>query len=196
MVVVQSLHHFWLYGLQQARLPCPSQSPRACSDPSPFSWWCHPTISSSVVPFFSCLLSFPASRSFPMYQLYASRSQSIGASASASVLPMNIQGWFPLGWTGWISLQSNLVLLLNETNRVRKSGQRAISERPATPSSHCSSRTHLTAFWWVHMLLDPALKGGLSLATSDEKRRKKFSGGGFEIAGEIGCLCYLWVFIT
>ena len=72
----------------------------------PLSQWCHPTISSSVVPFFFCLQSFPASGSFPMSQYFASGSQSIGASASASVLPMNIQDWFPLGWTGWISLQS------------------------------------------------------------------------------------------
>ena len=68
--------------------------------------WCHPTISSSVIPFFSCLQSFPASGSFPVNQFFASGGQSIGASASASVLPMNIQDWFPLGWTGWISLQS------------------------------------------------------------------------------------------
>ena len=182
MVVVQSFHHFWLYGLQQARLPCPSQSPKACSDPYPFSWWCHPTISSSVVPFFSCLLSFPASRSFPMNQLYASRSQRIGASASASVLPMNIQGWFPLGWTGWISLQSNLVLLLNETNS-EEEWSTCNFRKANNPQFSLFLCTRLTAFWWVHMLLDPALKGGLSLATYDEERRKKFSGGGFEIAG-------------
>ena len=70
------------------------------------SWWCHPTISSSVVPFSSLLQSFPASGSFPMSQFFTSSGQSIGVSASASVLPMNIQDWFPLGWTGWISLQS------------------------------------------------------------------------------------------
>ena len=70
------------------------------------SWWCHPTISSFVSPFSSCLQSFPASGSFPMSWLFTSGSQSIGVSASASVLPMNIQDWFPLGWTGWISLQS------------------------------------------------------------------------------------------
>ena len=80
--------------------------PRVCSDSCPLSQWCHPTISSSVVPFSSCLQSFPASGSFPRSQLFASGGQSIGASASASVLPMNIQDWFPLGRTGWISLQS------------------------------------------------------------------------------------------
>ena len=91
--------------LQHARLPCPSPTPRVYSNSCPSSRWCHPTISSSVVSFF-CLQSFPASGSFPMSQVFASGGQSIGVSASASVLPMNIQGWFPLAWTGWISLQS------------------------------------------------------------------------------------------
>ena len=76
------------------------------SNSCPLSWWCHPTISSSVIPFSSRLQSFPASGSFPMSQFFASGGQSIGVSASASVLPMNIQDWFPLGWAGWISLQS------------------------------------------------------------------------------------------
>ena len=95
----------WPHGLQHARPPCPSPTPRAYSNSHPLSQWCHPTISSSVVPFSSCLQSFPASGSFPMSQFYASGGQSIGASASASVLPMNIQDWSPLGWPGWISLQ-------------------------------------------------------------------------------------------
>ena len=94
------------HGLQHTRVPCPSPAPRAYSSSCPLSWWCHPTISSSVVPFSSHLQSFPESGSFPTSQFFASGDQSIGASASASVLPMNIQGWFPLGWTGWISLQS------------------------------------------------------------------------------------------
>ena len=94
------------YGLQHARLPCPSPTPGACSHSCPSSRWCYSTISSSVVPFSSCLWSFSASGSFPMNLFFASGGQSIGASASASVLPMNIQDWFPLGWTGWISLQS------------------------------------------------------------------------------------------
>ena len=84
-----------------------SLSPRVCSNSGPLSWWCHPTISSSVAPFSSCPLSFPASGSFPMSQLFTSGGQSTGASSSASVLPMNIQGWFPLGLTGLISLQCN-----------------------------------------------------------------------------------------
>ena len=87
-------------------LPCPSPTPGDYLNSCPSHWWCsHPTISSSVVPFSSCLQSFPASGSFPMSQFFASSGQSIEVSASASVLPMNIQDWFPLGWTGWISLQ-------------------------------------------------------------------------------------------
>ena len=93
-------------GLQHARLPCPSPTFGACSNSCPLSWWCHPTISSSVIPFSSRLQSFPGSGSFPMSQSFTSSSQSIGVSVSASVLPMNIQGWFPLGLTGLISLQS------------------------------------------------------------------------------------------
>ena len=95
----------WPQGLQHARLPCPSPFPRVCSNSCPLSQWCHPTISSSVAPSY-CPHSFPAWGSFPMSQLFASGGQSIGALASASVLPMNIQGWFPLGLTFLISLQS------------------------------------------------------------------------------------------
>ena len=94
------------HGLQHTRLPCPSLSPEVCSNSCPLSQWCHPTISSSIIPFSSCLQSFPVSWSFPMSQLFTSGGQSIGTSALTSVLPVNIQGWFPLGLTGWISLQS------------------------------------------------------------------------------------------
>ena len=94
------------HGLQNARPPCPSPTPGVYSNSCPLSWWCHPTISSSVAPFSSHLQSFPASRYFPISQFFASGGQSIGVSASASVLLMNIQDWFPLQWTGWISLQS------------------------------------------------------------------------------------------
>ena len=90
---------------QHARPPCPSSTPGAHPNSCPLSWWCHPTISSSVIPFF-CLQSYPASGSFQMSQLFASGGQSIRVSASTSDLPMNTQDWFPLGWTGWISLQS------------------------------------------------------------------------------------------
>ena len=95
----------WPHWLQHSRFPCPSQTPRACSNLSSWSWWCHPTIS-SVIPFSSCLQSFPASGSFQMSQFFESGGQSFGVSASVSVIPMKIQNWFPLGWTGQISLQS------------------------------------------------------------------------------------------
>ena len=91
--------------LQHARLPRPSTTPGAFSHSCPWSPWCHPAISSSVILFPSCLQSSPASGFFPMSQFFASGGQSIGVSASASVLPMNTQDWSPLGWTGWISLQ-------------------------------------------------------------------------------------------
>ena len=94
------------HGLQHAKLPCPSLTDGACSNSCLSSWWWHPTISSSIVPFSSCLQSFPGSGSFPMSQFFSSGGQSMGISASVSVLPMNIQDWFPLGWTGCISLQS------------------------------------------------------------------------------------------
>ena len=94
----------WSHGLQHTRLPCLSLTPGAYSNSCPSSWWCHPAISSSVFDFFSHLQSFPASGSFQMSQFFASGGQSIGVSVAASVLPMNIQDWFPLGWTDWISL--------------------------------------------------------------------------------------------
>ena len=95
----------WSHGLQHTRLLCPSPTPRAYSNSCPLSWWCHPTILSSVIPS-SRFQSFPASGSFPMSQFFTSGGQSIGASSSASILPTNIQDWFPLGLTDWISLLS------------------------------------------------------------------------------------------
>ena len=110
----------WHYGLQHASLPCPSLSPGACPNTCPSRWWCHPIILSSVVSFSHCLQTFPASRSFPMSPLFASGGQSIGTSASSSVLPMNIQGWFPLGLTGWVSLQSKGLLRVFSNTTVWK----------------------------------------------------------------------------
>ena len=100
------------HGLLHARLPCPSPTPEACSNSHPSSRWCHPTISSSAIPFSSCLQSFPASGYFLMSQFFVSGGQSIGVSASASVLPTNVQDWSPLEWTDWISLQGTLKSLL------------------------------------------------------------------------------------
>ena len=106
---IQSLscvHSLQPHELQHTRPPCPSPTPRVHLNPCPLSRWCHPSISSSVIPFSSCPQSFPASGSFQMSQLFASGSQSTGVSASTSVLPMNTQDWSPSEWTGWISLQS------------------------------------------------------------------------------------------
>ena len=111
---------FQPHGLQHARLPCPSPTPEACSNSCPWSRRCYPTISSSVVPFSSCLWSFPASGSFPMSWLFPSDGQSIGVSASASVLPMNTQCWFPLGLTGLISLQPKRLSRVFSNTTVQK----------------------------------------------------------------------------
>ena len=109
-----------LHGLQHARLSCPSLTLEACSNSCPSSWWCHPTISSSVASFSSHLQTFPASVSFPRGQFFASGGQTIGASALASVLPINIQDWFPLRLTGWISLQSGGLSRIFSNTTVQK----------------------------------------------------------------------------
>ena len=96
----------WPHGLRHIRPPCPSPTTGVYSNSCPLSWWCHPTISSSVISFPSCLQSFPAAGSFPMSQFFTSGDQSIGDTASTSVLPMNTKHWSPLGWTGWISVLS------------------------------------------------------------------------------------------
>ena len=121
---VQSSHSvvsdpLWPHGLQHSRPPCPSPAPRAYSNSCPSSRWCHSTILSSVVPFF-CPQSFPASGSFQMSHFFASGGQSIGVSASASVLAMNIQEWSPLGWAGWISLQSKRLSRVFSNTTVQK----------------------------------------------------------------------------
>ena len=106
--------------LQYNRPPCPSPTPGVYPNPCPLSWWCHPAISSSVVPFSSCPQSLPASGSLPMSQLFTSAGQSTGVSASASVLPMNTQDWSPLGWTGWIPLQSKALSRVFSNTTVQK----------------------------------------------------------------------------
>ena len=116
----------WPHGLQHARPPCPSQTPRVYSNSCPLNQWCHLTISSSVIPFSSGLHSFPASGSFQMSQFFTSSGRSISVSASASVLPMNIHDWFPLRWTGWISLQSKgLSRVLSNTTVQKQIFQRS-----------------------------------------------------------------------
>ena len=108
-----------MYRTKLTRPPCPSPIPGVYPSSCPLSQWCHPAISSSVVPF-SCLQSFPASGSFPMSPFFASGSQSIGVSASTSVLPMNTQDWSPLGWTGWIFLQSKGLSKVSSNTTVQK----------------------------------------------------------------------------
>ena len=123
------------HGLQHARLPCPAPSPRTCSNSYLWSWWCHPTISSSVVPFSSRLQSFPASGSFPKSRLFTSDGQSIGASVSASVPSMNIQGWFPLELTGLIFLQFKGILRVFSNTILQK--HKSFGAQPSLwPNSH------------------------------------------------------------
>ena len=110
----------WPHEPHHARPPCPSPTPGVHPNPCPLCQWCHPTISSSVIPFSSCLQSFPASGSFQMSQLFASGAQHIGVSASTSVLPMNTQDWSPLGWIGWIPLQSKGLSRLFSNTTVQK----------------------------------------------------------------------------
>ena len=120
---VQLLSHVRLFAtheLQHTRPPCPSQTPRVYSNSCPLSQWCQTTISCSGVPFSSRLQSFPASGSFQMNQLFASSDKTIGVSASASILPMNTQDWSPLGWTGWISLQSKWISRVFSNTTVQK----------------------------------------------------------------------------
>ena len=127
----------WPCESQHARPPCPSQTPRIHSHTCPSSRWCHPTSSSSVVPFSSCPESLPASGSFPMSQLFAWGGQSIGVSASASVLPMNTQDLSPLGWTGWISLQSNRLSRVFSNTTVQKH-QFFGTQLSSQSNSHCT----------------------------------------------------------
>ena len=118
--VAQSCPTLWPHGLQHARLPCPSPLLRACSNSCPLNCWSHPAILSSVVPFSSYLQSFLTSWSFPMSQFFTSGGQNIGVSASASVLPMNIQDWFPLGLTCLLSLRSKGLSRVFSDTRVQK----------------------------------------------------------------------------
>ena len=118
--VAQTCLTLWPHGLQHVRLLCPSPSSRACSNSGPLSQWCHPTISSSAIPFSSCLQSFPASGSFQMSQFFVSGGENIRASASESVFPMNIHDWFTLGLTGLISLLSKGLSRVSSNTTVQK----------------------------------------------------------------------------
>ena len=133
--------------LQHTRLPCPSPTSGAYSNSCPSNWWCHPTISSFVVPLPSCLQSFTASGSFPMNQFFASGGPSIGVSAAASVLPMNIQDWSPLGWTGWISLESKRPSRVSSNTTVQKH-QFFSAQLSSQSNSHIQIHDH----WKNHSL--------------------------------------------
>ena len=135
------LNSFRPHELQHTRLPCPSISPGVDSNSCPLNWWCHPTISPSIVPFSSCLQSFPALWSFPTSQLFAWGGQSTGASASALVLPMSIQGWFPFGLTGLISLQSKGLSRVFSNTTVRK------HQSFGALLSYCPTLTSVHDYW-------------------------------------------------
>ena len=142
------------HGPQHARPPCPSPAPRVYPNSCPLSRWCHQTISSSVVPFSSCLQSFPASESFPRSQLFASGSQSIGVSASASVRPMNTQEWSPLQCTGWISLQSKgLSKIFSNTTVQKVSSFSLIGQLSSLLSCQaCCSGSQILANTWSDII--------------------------------------------
>ena len=151
---VQSHSHVWLFATPwttacQASLFITNSW--ACSNSCPLCWWCHPTISSSVVPFSSCPQSFPASGSFPMSQFFASCGQSTGVLASASVLPVNIQNWFSLGLTGWISLQSKGLSRVFSTPQFKSINSLALSllYSPTLISIHDYWKSH--SFDWMDL---------------------------------------------
>ena len=163
-------------GLQHTRPPCPSPTPGVSSNSCPLSRWCHPTISSSVVPFSSCLQSFSASGSFPVSQFFASGSQSIGVSTSASVLPVNIQDWFPLGLTGLISLQSKRLSRVFSNTTVQK------NHSVFLPGEFHGQRSLAGYSSWSHKELDMierlslSLYWGLQLLRSSERTCSKEVG--------------------
>ena len=139
----------WPHELQHARPPCPSPNPGVHPNLCPLSLWCHPTISSSVIPFSSCPQSFPASGSFQMSQLFSSGGQSIEVSVSTSVLPMNIQDRFPIGWTGWISLQYKGLsrVFSNTTVQGIKSSVLSFLYSPTLTSIHATGKNIILTRW-------------------------------------------------
>ena len=140
-------------GLQHARLPCPSPTPGIYSNSCPLIQWCHPTISSCVVPFSSCLHSFPASGSFLLSRLFTSGGQNIGVSASASVLPMNIQSWFPLGVTGLISLQWLSVKNKMQNSSSYRKGLRSTKGKKKSPTQITFTLSNLAIFRQLNQML-------------------------------------------
>ena len=172
----------WPHGLQHTGLPCPSPTPGAFSNSYPLSWWCHPTISSSVVPF-SCLQSFPAAGSFPMSQFFTSSGQSNGVSASASVLPVNNQDWFPLWWTGLISLLSKGLSRVHSNTTVQKHPF-FVAQLSLWPNSHIHT-------WLL------GKKQSFSYRSKNEKSTGDFGGSRGELFPCLfqlpGGTCILWL---
>ena len=173
----------WPHRLQDARLPCPSPTPGACSNSCPSIQWCHPTILSSVVPFSSCLQSFPASGSLPMNQFFSSGGQSIGASAS--VLPMNIQDWFPSELTGLITLQSKrLSSLLHHSSKasvislqfssVQLLSRVRLFATPWVAASQAFLALRISSTW---LFLSLYLRNGISPAISVNRRELDYKEG-------------------
>ena len=172
---------------QHARPPCPSPTPRVYSNPCPSSRWCHPTISTSVIPFSSCPQSLPASGSFPMHQLSAWGGPSTGVSASASVLPMNTQDWSPLGWTGWISLQSKGLLFSHKKEYIWISSNEADEPRAYYTEWSKSEREKQISYtntyiwnlewwyWWNYLQGDTDIENS-SLMDPGVGRRKERVG--------------------
>ena len=163
MLVIQPLSHVWLFashGLQHTRPHSPPSSLGICSNSCPLSWWCHQTISSSATFFSFCLEYFPASGSFPRSWLFASGGQSIGASASASVLPMNTQDWFPLGLTGPISLESKWLSRVFSNTTVQKHQFSVLSllYDPTLTSVHSNEKMEL----WLNGPLDLCWQNNVS----------------------------------
>ena len=136
----------WSHEPQHTRPPCPSPTPRVYPNPCPLSWWCHPAISSSVISFSSRPQSFPASGSLQISQSFESGGQSIGVSASTSVLPMNTQDWFPLGWTGWISLHPRDSQESSPTPQFRNINSSALS------FLYIPTLTSINDYWKNHSL--------------------------------------------
>ena len=161
---------FQPHGPQHARLPCPSSSSRACSNSCPLSWWRHLTISSSVVPF-SCLQYFQVSGSFLMNWLFASGDQSTGASVSASVLPMNIQGWFPVGWTGLISLCLNLIMSWDDFDFGSNLNNFLILP-PVVQKSTLEGRVREVK-WNTHCLLHPSLPSPFQINSEEREGERE-----------------------
>ena len=166
----------WPHGLQHARPPCPSPIPKVYPSSCPSHHWCHPTISSSVVPFSFCPQSFPASGYFPMSRFFKSGGQNIGVLVLASVLPMNTQDWSPLGWTGWISLQSK--------------GLSRVFSKTTVQKHHLERKWHTTSVflpWEPHEQYEKVKRYAISLLKTHLKKALVKENRRWKMAGQLFC---------